>query len=531
MAQAKRLILISPEDNVAVAIEDVLEGDSFILCDVMEVTAATGIPRGHKVAVRPISAGEDVLKYGAPIGRAMLPISKGDHVHGHNLETKLSGKLDYEYHPGLSAGSRAGIVSSAGKMAAGCTPMRVAGDFPFSARITFAENGFPATFDGYRRKDGSAGIRNEIWIIPTVGCVNGVAERLAKEANLQHAGKTDGFHAWRHPYGCSQLGDDLFHTQVILASLARHPNACGVLILGLGCENNNILAFKDILGVSDPARVKFLETQQVADEFEMGMSLLSELADFAQKSIRRPIPVSELVVGLKCGGSDGLSGITANPLAGIFSDRLIAAGGTCILTEVPEMFGAETLLMNRCADAATFELTVALINDFKDYYFRHNQAAYENPSPGNKDGGITTLEEKSLGCIQKGGTSPVTDVLLYGQHVRKKGLSLAQGPGNDIVSITALAAAGAHLVLFTTGRGTPLGGPLPTVKIATNDALAANKPHWIDFNAGRSLKEAPESVADDLVSLVLEIASGKRIARNEENGYSEIAIFKEGVTL
>lgn len=499
MTESKKLVLINPEDNVAVAIEDIRKGEFSVLGNDLTVTATAGIPRGHKVAVRGISIGEDVVKYGASIGRASHPISKGDHVHGHNLATYLSGKIGYVYRPTL-----------------------------FSKR---GKDGFPATFAGYRRKDGSAGIRNEIWIIPTVGCMNGVAERLAREANLLHAGKTDGFAAWTHPYGCSQLGDDHLHTQIILASLARHPNACGILVLGLGCENNNIRAFKDILGPYDPERVKFLEAQGVSDEFGFGMALLSEVADFAQGFSREKIPVSELTVGLKCGGSDGLSGITANPLLGIFSDRLTAAGGTCILTEVPEMFGAESILMNRCADTVTFERTVALINDFKDYYERHNQQVYENPSPGNKDGGITTLEEKSLGCIQKGGTGPVRDVLPYGEHVRKSGLNLAQGPGNDPVSVTTLAAAGAHLVLFTTGRGTPFGGPVPTVKIATNDGLATEKPHWIDFNAGRSLKEDPEKVADDFVSLVLEIASGKRRTRQEENGYREIALFKDGVTL
>ena len=499
MTESKRLMLINPEDNVAVAIEDIRGGESLVLGNGLTVTMAAGIPRGHKVAVRRISVGEDVVKYGAPVGRAIFLISKGDHVHGHNMATKLSGKLDYVYNPALFAKS--------------------------------GEDGFPATFDGYRRKDGSAGIRNEIWIIPTVGCVNGIAERLAKEANRLHAGKTDGFAAWTHPYGCSQLGDDHLHTQIILASLARHPNACGVLILGLGCENNNVRGFKDILGPYDPERVRFLEAQGVPDEFGTGMALLSELADFAQGFDREPIPVSELTVGLKCGGSDGLSGITANPLLGIFSDRLTAAGGTCILTEVPEMFGAESMLMNRCADAVTFDRTVSLINDFKDYYERHNQRVYENPSPGNKDGGITTLEEKSLGCIQKGGTGPVRDVLPYGEHVQKTGLNLAQGPGNDPVSVTTLTAAGAHLVLFTTGRGTPFGGPVPTVKIATNDALYDKKPHWIDFNAGRSLMEPPEKVADDLVVLVNEIVSGKRRARNEENHYREIAIFKNGVIL
>lgn len=499
MSDFKRILRIHPADNVAVAVDDLKAGEAFILEDGTEVAPDADIPRGHKVALRDIADGEDVVKYGAPIGRARGPISRNAHVHVHNLATKLEGRLEYAWNP---------IEAAAG-----------------------ASGSFPATFDGYRRKDGSVGIRNEIWIIPTVGCVNRIGERLAAEAQRRFAGKCDGVFVWTHPYGCSQLGEDHLHTQTILASLVRHPNAGGVLVLGLGCENNHIGAFREVLGPVDPERVKFLETQGVADELEVGLSLLTELADRCASFVREPVSSSALIIGLKCGGSDGLSGITANPLAGVFSDRLIAAGGTSILTEVPEMFGAETFLMARCADEGTFDRTVGLVNDFKDYYLRHGQVVYENPSPGNKDGGITTLEEKSLGCIQKGGTSPVRDVLFYGEHVRVRGLNLAQGPGNDIVSCTTLAAAGAHLVVFTTGRGTPLGGPVPTLKVSTNDALAASKPHWIDFNAGRLLKEPAAAVADDFVALVAEVVSGRRQTRNEENGYREIAVFKDGVTL
>lgn len=499
MAEMKRLLLINPHDNVAVAVDDLKAGEIFTLENGLSVSPSVDIPRGHKVALTDIAEGADIVKYGAPIGKAKIAIPRGAHVHVHNLSTKLEGKLEYAWNP-----------------------------LPVKPGVS---GGFPATFDGYRRKDGSVGIRNEIWIVPTVGCVNRVAERLAKAAETRFAGKTDGVFVWTHPYGCSQLGEDHHHTQVILASLVKHPNAGGVLVLGLGCENNHIGTFREVLGPVDPDRVKFLETQGVSDEFESGMALLDELADHCATFRREPVPSSELIIGLKCGGSDGLSGITANPLAGVLSDRLIAAGGTSILTEVPEMFGAETFLMNRASDSAVFSRTVDLINDFKDYYIRHDQVVYENPSPGNKDGGITTLEEKSLGCIQKGGMSPVKDVLFYGEHVRTHGLNLAQGPGNDIVSVTTLAAAGAHLVVFTTGRGTPLGGPVPTVKVSTNDALAANKPHWIDFNAGRLLTEPGEAVADDFVALVCDVVSGRRQTRNEENGYREIAIFKDGVTL
>jgi altronate hydrolase len=361
--------------------------------------------------------------------------------------------------------------------------------------------------------------------------VNRVAEQLAREANRRFAGQTDGFFAWTHPYGCSQLGDDHETTQRILAGLVRHPNAAGVLVLGLGCENNLIASFREVLGPVDSEQVLFLETQQVADEQAQGMLLLEQLATRAAACRREKVPLSELVIGLKCGGSDGLSGITANPLAGMVSDRVIAQGGTALLTEVPEMFGAETILMNRCGTRKDFERLVAVIDGFKDYYTRHGQPVNENPSPGNKEGGITTLEEKSLGCIQKGGASPVAGILRYGAPVRKKGLNLLEGPGNDIVSLTALAASGAHLTLFTTGRGTPLGGPVPTVKISSNDALAEKKPHWIDFNAGRILTEDPDAVAEELLELVVAIASGETRTRNEARDFREIAIFKNGVTL
>ena len=441
---------------------------------------------GHKYALRDIAEGEAVIKYGNPIGHATAPIKAGEHVHFHNVATNLSDALSYEYHPDGT---------------------------PFSFRKT------DATFLGYEREDGEVGIRNDVWIIPTVGCVNKIAERLAE--------KTGAF-AFVHPYGCSQLGDDHALTQKVLAGLVRHPNAGGVLVLGLGCENNNIGVFKKALGTVNEKRVRFLNAQEHADEIEAGVALIRELQELASHDERKPFPVSRLRVGLKCGGSDGYSGISANPLVGRFADRLCAFGGSCVLTEVPEMFGAEHLLMRRAVSREVFEKTVSLINDFKDYYKRHGQVVYENPSPGNKAGGITTLEEKSLGCVQKGGSAPVVDVLDYGDTLTKCGLSLLNGPGNDIVAITNLAAAGVHLILFTTGRGTPLGAPVPTVKVATNRALAERKAGWIDFDASPVL--SGENLDDAFFSHVLAVASGER-TKNEENGYREIAIFKDGVTL
>ena len=441
---------------------------------------------GHKYARVDIQKGENVIKYGNPIGHATCDIKAGEHVHTHNVATNLSDNLTYTFEQKL---------------------------------YTLPTPAAKKSFWGYRRKNGEVGIRNEVWIVNTVGCVNKISEKLAAQT---------GAFAFPHPFGCSQLGDDQTVTQKILAGLVRHPNAAGVLVLGLGCENNNIEVFKQHLGEYDPERVRFLNCQDVEDEIAEGVRIIRELQEYAAQFQREELPASMLRVGLKCGGSDGYSGITANPLVGRFSDMLIAHGGSCVLTEVPEMFGAEHLLMQRCVDRAVFEKNVALINDFKDYYKRHGQVVYENPSPGNKKGGITTLEEKSLGCVQKGGLAPVVDVLDYGDVLSKNGLSLLNGPGNDIVAITNLTAAGAHLILFTTGRGTPLGAPVPTVQVATNHVLATRKNGWIDFDASPCLEG--KDIDGDFFDFVLEIASGKE-SKNEQQGYREISIFKDGVTL
>ena len=441
---------------------------------------------GHKYALRDIAEGENIIKYGNPIGHAICDIKKGEHVHTHNIKTNLSGNLEYAYEP-------------------------VFYEIP--------EEDKNRTFMGYVRENGDVGIRNEVWIVNTVGCVNKVAETIAAAT---------GARSFPHPFGCSQLGDDQLTTQKILAGMVHHPNAAGVLVLGLGCENNNIDVFKEVLGEYNPKRVRFLNCQDFEDEVEEGIKLVKELQAYADTFTRIEVPVSKLKIGLKCGGSDGYSGITGNPLVGRLSDKVIAMGGSCVLTEVPEMFGAEHLLMQRCESKEVFDKTVALINDFKDYYTRHNQVIYENPSPGNKKGGITTLEEKSLGCVQKGGLSKVVDVLTYGDRLSKCGLSLLNGPGNDIVAITNLMAAGVHMVLFTTGRGTPVGSAVPTVKIATNHNLAVKKANWIDFDASPTLEGNP--LTDELFEYIIQVAEGQE-TKNEINGYREISIFKEGVTL
>ena len=443
------------------------------------------LENGHKYALRDIKEGENVIKYGNPIGHATADIKKGDHVHTHNMKTNLSGELVYKYSGGT----------------------------------TYKYNETNTTFLGYVRPNGDIGIRNEIWIIPTVGCVNKIAEKLAS---------LTGAYAYTHPFGCSQLGDDQRTTQLVLRGLVNHPNAGGVLVLGLGCENNNIAEFKKVLGEWDDERVKFLNCQDFENEIDEGLKIISELKEYTSKFERTPVPVSKLRIGLKCGGSDGYSGISANPLLGRFSDTLTSFGGTVALTEVPEMFGAEHLLMERAENENVFNRCVSLINDFKNYYVSHNQVVYENPSPGNKAGGITTLEEKSLGCVQKGGACVVRDVLDYGDTLKTNGLSLLNGPGNDIVAITNLTACGVHMILFTTGRGTPLGAPVPTVKISTNSSLATRKSGWIDFDASPTL--SGKDLDSEFFNYIISVANGKE-TKNEENGYREISIFKDGVTL
>lgn len=494
------LLRIHPDDNVAVALRPFKAGEQVCVGEIA-ATVCRDIPMGHKLALASISAGANVIKYGNPIGHALVDVQPGDWVHTHNLKTNLSGTLDYSYQP-------------------------VAGAIPV------IEDGL--TFEGFVRPGGEIGIRNELWIVPTVGCVNHIAEALARQFSARlPKGSVEGVYAFTHPYGCSQLGEDHTTTQSLLAALARHPNAGGVLVVGLGCENNTMASFRRVLNDDNAhARYRFLITQEAEDEMEAGLRLLEELSESAGAVTRRPVPVSALRVGLKCGGSDGFSGITANPLVGAFSDQLVAHGGATVLTEVPEMFGAETLLMNRCVDGETFGKCVRMINGFKDYFLRHGQVVYENPSPGNKDGGISTLEEKSLGCIQKGGCGLVRDVIEYAGPLRQTGLNLLNGPGNDIVAVTALAASGAHLILFTTGRGTPLGSCVPTVKISSNSELARRKQNWIDFDAGQILQGVEkEELATGLFQEILAIASGRKRTKSEINGFREIAIFKDGVTL
>ncbi|MFD1428326.1 altronate hydrolase [Kroppenstedtia sanguinis] len=496
-----RLIKIHPNDNVVIALSDLPQGLFLQVDETTTIELKEKIQQGHKIAIKPIKVKENINKYGFSIGHATAAISPGEWVHSHNLKTNLSGELDYTYSPKQHA-----LVAARHQN---------------------------RSFKGYRRKDGQVGVRNEIWIINTVGCINKVAENLAKLGNqLYQADNVDGVQHFAHPYGCSQLGDDLTYTQKILANLIHHPNAGAVIVLGLGCENNYIDLFKKTIGEYDEDRVQFLNVQESKDEMEEGQILLESAFKYAKAFLREDIPVSELKIGLKCGGSDGLSGITANPLIGAFSDQLLLAGGSTVLTEVPEMFGAETILMERAKNENVFEDIVRLIDDFKQYFIKYNQPIYENPSPGNKEGGITTLEEKSLGCVQKGGFQKVEEVLAYGDRVKTKGLHLLNGPGNDLVSTTALASSGCQIVLFSTGRGTPFGGPTPTVKISTNTPLYQRKKNWIDFNAGQLVDgKIMETLVDEFFDYIIALASGEKQTCNERFGFKEIAIFKDGVTM
>lgn len=495
----KEFIKINPKDNVLIALRDYKKGEHIFLENI-DLELKEDIGRGHKIALCSIKTDENIIKYGMPIGHALSDIQKGEWVHVHNTKTNLKDLDTYSYTPNF-----------------------------IEKNLNLPDK----EVNVYKRKNGNIGIRNELWIVPTVGCVNGIAQRIMEEF-LHEAGelKIDGVNVLTHNYGCSQLGEDHVNTRTILQNVVKHPNAGGVLVLGLGCENNQVSDFKKTMGSYDEERIKFLICQDVEDEIEEGKNILLNLYEIMKNDKREKSSISCVNFGLECGGSDGLSGITANPMLGEFSDYVISHGGTSVLTEVPEMFGAETLLMERCRNKETFEKCVSLINDFKEYFIKHDQEIYENPSPGNKKGGITTLEDKSLGCTQKSGVSKVIDVLKYGEILKEKGLNLLSAPGNDLVATSALAASGCHIVLFTTGRGNPYGGFVPTVKISTNTELYNKKRKWIDFNAGKLVTEdiTLENLTSEFIDYIIRVINGEKV-NNEKNKFQELAIFKSGVTL
>lgn len=493
-----KIIKINHDDDVVVLLEDGKTGE-IISTDNQEIKLLNDVAKGHKIAVKNIEKGQDVLKYGYSIGKSKEDIRVGEWVHSHNLGTGLGEILEYNFKGNVEA-----LVKEESAL----------------------------TFKGYVRDNGEVGVRNEIWIINTVGCINKTCQHLANEGNKLINNKVDGVYHFEHPFGCSQLGSDLENTRKILTNLVNHPNAAAVLVVALGCENNTMESFKETLEPINEDRIKFLRVQDTEDEIEEGKKLLKELVQYASKFQREDVNISKLKIGLKCGGSDAFSGVTANPLLGRITNTLTSLGGTAIQTEVPEMFGAETILFDRAINNEVFNKSVNLINDFKEYFIKYNQVIYENPSPGNKKGGITTLEEKSLGCVQKSGKAVVTDVLQYGDRATKTGLNLISGPGNDQIAVTVLAAAGAHMVLFTTGRGTPYGGSVPTLKISTNTDLYNRKKNWIDFNAGELIEASnSDKIDQEFFNLIISTASGDYRAKNEINDYREIAILKDGVTL
>ncbi len=492
-------IKINPADSVVVCLRPFKKGET-IEVDGKQITLLQDTPAGHKVLIDDAPEGKNIIKYGYPIGHAKKDLKSGEWVNENNLKTNLAGTLSYTYNP-------------------------------VDEQLNIKNDN--RTFNGYVRKNGEVGIRNEVWIVPTVGCVNGIAERLAKRLRKETGCEgVDSIYAWHHNYGCSQLSGDHENTRKVLRDIVFHPNAGAVLVLGLGCENNQPEKFEELLGDYDKDRIKFMVAQKVeGDEMEEGMRILTDLYNKAKEDKRTACPLSKLRVGLKCGGSDGFSGITANPLVGELSDYIVAQGGTSVLTEVPEMFGAETILMNRCKTKELFDQTVSLINNFKEYFLSHGEPVGENPSPGNKAGGISTLEDKALGCTQKCGRAPVSGVLEYGDRLQTEGLNLLSAPGNDLVASTALASAGCQIVLFTTGRGTPFGTFVPTMKISTNSNLYNNKHNWIDFNAGELVEGTDmKDLVPKFVDKIIAVANGEH-TRNEENDYREIAIFKNGVTL
>ncbi len=496
-----KYLKIHDNDNVAIAVS-AIDKDENISVNDEKIKVLEDVKKGHKIAVKPIKENENIVKYGHVIGYATKPVKPGEWIHSHNMKTNLSDVIEYKYEP----------VSFKRK----------------------SEKSSQPTFMGYKRKNGRVATRNEIWIINTVGCVNTSAERIAKICNEKFQSENfDGVYSFAHPYGCSQLGDDLVNTQKVLGGLVKNPNAGAVLVLGLGCENNQIKSFLDTAEGYNPERLRYFNSQDVLDEIEEGVKQVGELFDIIKNDKREECPISELTLGMKCGGSDGFSGISANPLVGRITDKITNYNGMVVLTEVPEMFGAEQQLMNRAESVDVYQNIVNMINDFKNYFLSHDQPVYENPSPGNKEGGLTTLEEKSLGAIQKGGTSQINQVLDYGEQITERGLALLKAPGNDGVSSTAMTASGATMLLFTTGRGTPLGFPVPTIKISTNTSIYERKPNWIDFNAGQLLDgtKTMEELTDDLMNYIIDVASGRIKTNNEKNGYKEIAIWKEGVTL
>lgn len=485
------LLRLHPKDNVALALRPLPSG-ARVSVEGISLFTRDPIPYGHKVALVSIPKGGRIIKYGYPIGRAVRSISPGEHVHVHNTESG-----------------------------------RAHGD---TARPVIREESsliprFPQdTFLGFRRQDGRVGVRNHVLVMASVHCVNGGVERIGREV--------PGVVALPHIYGCSQLGEDLAQTRRVLEGYVSHPNVGATLIVGLGCE---ALPTRELVdGLRDRGyRVELLLLQEIGGSraaVRKGKELAAELLGEVGKLRPEPVPLSELVVGVECGGSDAWSGVTANPAVGAIADALVAHGGTVILSEVTEFIGAEHILAAR---AISPEVGKAILRAVA----RREGVAVEmgvdlrgaQPSPGNMEGGLTTIEEKSLGAIVKGGTTPVREFLGYGERPSARGLVVMDTSGNDLESVTGMVAGGAQVVLFTTGRGTPVGNPIvPVIKISSNTPLYERMRDDLDFDAGSILRgEPPTSVAARLAALLLEVAGG-RPTQAEVWGHREFAIEPRG---
>lgn len=496
-------IKLYPQDTVALATSELKKGQT-VTVDGETITLLDDIPNAHKIALKDFETGEAVRKYDNIIGYASKPIKKGEWIHSHNEVTGLGKSKEYTYD---------------------FNPISI---FPGESDKTFM---------GYDRADGGAGIRNHLAIISTVFCANGPLRKLARMAEAKYPATEnfDGIIAFDQEFGCSQTGKDLVTTCKIIAGIAKNANFGGVLLVSNGCEMAIPSVLEQYMGDYDKKRIRTLTLQEVEDEFTAGMELIDEIMEEMKDDKRTPININRLHIAMNCGGSDGYSGITANTLLGTLCDTLVKEGAIMNMTEVPEMMGAEHILMNRAADKSIFDDIVKMMYDYDAYFARYGEKAADNPTQGNKAGGLTTLEEKSLGCIQKGGHCAVMEVLEYGERATKNGFVLVSGPGNDLAGVSGQIAAGAVLTIFTTGRGTPCGFAGPTFRLASNTALATRKSNWIDYDAGRLLTaktpEEVEALNKELYDAIMATVNGQYRTRTEENGYYILGALKDGVTL
>lgn len=490
-----QILRLNAADNIVVAIAD-LRRDSPVEG---AVHARRRIPRGHKVAVRPIPAGEPIRKFGQIIGFAGTDIAPGDWVHEHNVA--MGGDFDRDYAFASDARPSEGLRATE----------------------------VPAFFDGFRRADGRAGTRNYIGILSSVNCsatvVDYIADHALRSGMLDDHPGIDGIVALPHGQGCGMASggesfDLLARTQWGYAS---HPNFAAVLLVGLGCEVFQIARLKDTYGIAEGDHFQSLTIQETGGtrrSIDEGLSRLRDLLPTAARARREPMPASELTLALQCGGSDGYSSLTANPALGVAADTLVRHGGTAILSETPEIYGAEHLLTRRAETPEIGRRIVALIDWWRDYTTRNGGEMNNNPSPGNKAGGLTTILEKSLGAVAKGGTSTLRGVYRYAERIDRKGFVYMDTPGYDPVAATGQVAGGANVLCFTTGRGSAYGcKPVPSIKLATNTPLFKRMEGDMDINCGDIVDGVPlEEKGAEIFAAILSTASGRR-TKSEDLGY------------